>query len=209
MCWHLIGSCLSQSCVLALDENFDRIASGPSPSEVSKDPQQQAKIFGEDPSIHVGRPGGPPAAVFNTALATLQRRLDDLEKVDVHPEEVKLAANYLGLAVNYYSTEDDREEAIKTSFIGSMGGEGVWKIWYAGETKPDCSWWSDDFPIMVMELKNSCGVSGDAFIQCVVVYSKIIAQDKVLCAISAAFDLVVYFVFSSNPSGSSVISLSS
>ena len=179
LCWHLIGSCLSHSCVLALDENFDRIASGPSPSEVSKDPQQQCKIFGEDPSIHVGRPGGPPAAVFNTALATLQRRLDDLQKVDVHPEEVKLAANYLGLAVNYYSTEDDREEAIKTSFIGSMGGEGVWKIWYAGETKPDCSWWSDDFPIMVMELKNSCGVSGDAFIQCVVVYSKIIAQDKV------------------------------
>ena len=87
----------------------------------------------------------------------------------------------------------------------------MWKkiIWYAGEIKPDCSWWSNDFPIMVMELKNSCGVSGDAFIQCVVVYSKIIAQDKVWCPISAAFNPVAYFVFSSNPSGSSVISLSS
>ena len=92
--------------------------------------------------------------IFNIALATLQHRLNDLEKVDVHSGEVKFAADYPGFAVKYYSTEDDREKAIKTSFIDPMGGEGMWKktISYAGETKPDCSWWSNDFLITVIEL---------------------------------------------------------
>ena len=118
-------------------ENFDGIAS---PSDVSKHPRQQSKIFGEDPLVGLLLQG------FNIALATLQHRLNDLEKVDVHSGEVKFTADYPGFAVKYYSTEDDREKAIKTSFIDPMGGEGMWKktIWYAGEIKPDCSWWSND-----------------------------------------------------------------
>ena len=47
--------------------------------------------------------------LHNIALATLQHRLNDLEKVDVHSGEVKFAADYPGFAVKYYSTDVKRQ----------------------------------------------------------------------------------------------------
>jgi hypothetical protein len=48
------------------------------------------------------------------------------------------------------------------------------------------------FPILVLELKNTLGLSGDALLQAVVDYSKIVSREKVWCPIFAALNPVAY-----------------
>ena len=70
-------------------------------------------LGGEKPSIHLGRPGGPPAVIFNPALAILQRRLDHLGQVSVSPSTVECASKYLLCVVAFYEDEAHRQKAIK------------------------------------------------------------------------------------------------
>ena len=142
----------------------------------------------------MGRPGGAPAAIFNPVLAILQRRLEDLEKVDVSVTQVRLAIQYLQARLPYYTGELDRETAINGLVDAAIGMKGVWglKISWAGNIAPNAIWWSDEFPILILELKNSMGLGGDAFLQAVIVYSKLVTQEKVECPISAALRPMAY-----------------
>ena len=47
----------------------------------------------------------PPPAIFNPALAALQQSLQNLDQIEVSPQEVVRAADYLHCAVNYYDDE--------------------------------------------------------------------------------------------------------
>ena len=58
-------------------------------------------LGGNDPPIHLGRPGGAPAVIFNPALANLQR-LDHLEELPVSRSEVGRAVKYLRCAITFY-----------------------------------------------------------------------------------------------------------
>ncbi len=110
----------------------------------------------------------------------MQKRFDHLEQFQVSRLEVQRAANYLRCAVRFYKDESRRQEVIK-GLIDEAIGEGEWglTLGWADNIKPDGSWWYDIFLILVLELKNTLGLSGDALYQAVVDYSKILSREKV------------------------------
>ncbi|KDR71453.1 hypothetical protein GALMADRAFT_253758 [Galerina marginata CBS 339.88] len=161
----------------ALNECLNNRLSLPSPSDLVKDPRRLKMVFGgEEPDIHVGRPGGAPAVIFSPVLAALQQSFDDLEKVDVSEGEAFLAANYIRCATKFYDREDLRQEAIKELVNAALGGADEWGISIdkapVNDVAPDCYWWYDMFVILVLELKDSLGLSGDALSQAVLDYTR-------------------------------------
>ena len=92
--------------------------------------------------------------------------------------------------------------------IGEKGELGCTLSW-ADNIKPGGSWWYGIFLLLALELKNTLGLSGDALLQAVFDYSKIISRDKVQCPMCRfAYYSSPYFR-STSPSRGSVISLSS
>ena len=124
----------------------------------------------------------------------LQRRLDHLEQVHVSRQEVERAAQYLRCAVAFYDNEGLRQKAIKDLVDDAIGEAGDWgrSLDWADKIKPDGGWWYDTFLILVLELKNALGLSGDALLQAVIDYSKIVSREKVRFPISASSNPVAH-----------------
>ena len=120
-------------------------------------------------------------AIFNPALATLQRRLDNLDQVQVDRIDVKYATDYLKQAIKFYADEQTREEAIKETVDVAVGQDGDWgtQLNWADGIKPACCWWHEEFLTMVLELKNILGLAGNPTLQAIIDYSKIVSQEKV------------------------------
>ena len=168
--------------LIALNDRLKSFPPEPSPSDLVHSSHKLAVLLGgEMPSIHLGRPGGIPVAIFNPALASLQRSLDNLEEVQVSRSEVERAANYLRCAVAFYEDEAHRQNAIKVLVDELIGEKGEWgyNLSWADNIKPVGSWWYDGFLFLVLELKNTLGLSGDALLQAVFDFSKIVSRDKV------------------------------
>ncbi|KAF8727267.1 hypothetical protein AX14_007435 [Amanita brunnescens Koide BX004] len=149
----------------ALDERLNRLPSTVSPSDMVHFSDKLADLLGgNDPLIHLGRPGGAPAVIFNPALANLQQRLDHLEELPVSRSEGKAR----------------RRGAMQGLVDEAIGQKGEWTLAldWADNIKPDGSWWYDGFLILVLELKNTLGLSGDALLQALVDYSKIVSRQK-------------------------------
>ena len=132
--------------------------------------------------------------IFNPALAILQRRLHHLEQVNVSPSTVQCASNYLRCAVTFYENEAHRQKAIKELVDVAIGEKAKWTstLGWADSIKPEGSWWYNEFLILVLELKDTLGLSGDAVLQAVMDYSKIVTREKVWCPTSAALNPVAY-----------------
>ncbi|KAF8623060.1 hypothetical protein AX15_006528 [Amanita polypyramis BW_CC] len=165
----------------ALDEYLNRLPPAPSPSDIVRSSHKLADLLGGNhPPIYLGRPGGAPAVIFNPALAILKQRLDHLEELSVSRSEVERAAKYLRCAVTFYEDEARRQDAIQGLLDEAIGQKGEWglALGWADNIKPDGSWWYDEFLILVLELKNTLGLSGDALLQAVVDYSKIVSRQK-------------------------------
>jgi len=166
--------------LLALDDRLKRFPPAPSPSDLVHSSHKLVDLLGgEMPSIHLGRPGGVPVAIFNPALASLQWRLDNLEEVQVTHSEVERAAKYLRCAVAFYENEAHRQNTIKELVDEAIGEKGEWgyTLGWADNIKPNGSWWYDSFLLLALELKNMLGLSGDALLQAVFDYSKIVSRD--------------------------------
>lgn len=183
MCWlFIVYALIFLIYNLALDEHFNNLSPGSSPSEIINSTKTMNKIFGDDKSqIHLDQ---FPAVIFNPALAALQQRLENLEQIEVtvSRQELIRAANYLRCAVDYYVDETVRELAIKQIINETMGGIAEWgKIVELdqGFIKPDRCEWYHDFLIALHELKNTLGIHGDAHFQAILDYSKIVTLDKV------------------------------
>ena len=146
------------------------------------------------PSIHLGRPVGVPLATFNPALTSLQRCLDNLKEVQISCSEVERAAEYLQCAVAFYQHEAHCQNAIKKLVDESIGEKGEWgyNLSWADSIKPDGSWWYDGFLLLVLELKNILGLSGDALLRAVFDYSKIVSRDRVRCPLCVALHTVAH-----------------
>jgi hypothetical protein len=101
---------------------------------------------------------------------------------------------YLRCAVTFYEDEARRQDAIQGLVDEAIGEKGEWGLvlGWADKIKPGGSWWYDGFLILVLELKNTLGLSGDALLQAVVDYSKIVSREKVRCPISVALNPVAY-----------------
>ncbi|KAJ3508829.1 hypothetical protein NLJ89_g5539 [Agrocybe chaxingu] len=165
----------------ALDERLNGLPPRYSPSDIVKMPKIQAQILGGDkPLIHLGRPGGVPATIFNPALATLQQRLDDLEKVEVDCQEIERAAKYIQRTVEFHEDEAHLQKEIQDLLDQAIGENGSWGciLDWADNIKPDCAWWRQKFLILALELKNTLGLSGDALFQAVIVYSKVVSREQ-------------------------------
>ena len=107
--------------------------------------------------------------IFNPALAILQRRLDHLGQVNVSPSTVECVSKYLRCAVSFYEDEAHRQKAIKELVDVAIGEKAKWTstLGWADSIKPDGSWWYNEFLILVLELKNTLGLSGDALLKAV------------------------------------------
>ncbi|KAG5649767.1 hypothetical protein H0H81_002109 [Sphagnurus paluster] len=152
-----------------------------SPSEtVSNVGKIRQLIEGEKAHVHVGRPGGAPAAIFNLALAALQSRLENLRDVEVDFRDIANAADYLDRATKTYDDEAAREKAIQDCIDIAVGQRGEWnaKLEWADAIKPRCAWWHKLFLMIVLELKNIKGLSGNPSLQSLVDYGKIISHMK-------------------------------
>ncbi|CAA7263657.1 unnamed protein product [Cyclocybe aegerita] len=165
----------------ALDKCLNDLPPGYSPSEIVKSPKIQAQLLGgKEHLIHLGRPGGAPATIFNPALAGLQKRLDDLEKVEVTRQEIERAADYIQETVKFHDDEAQLQRVIQDILDQAIGGNGDWgrTLDWADNIKPDRPWWYQAFLILVLELKNTLGLSGDALLQAVIDYSKVVSREK-------------------------------
>ena len=100
--------------LIALNDRLKSLSPAPSPPDLVHSSYKLADLLGgEMPSIHLGRPGGVPVAIFNPALVSLQRSLDNLEEVQVSRSDVERAAKYLRCAVTFYECEEHRQNAVK------------------------------------------------------------------------------------------------
>ncbi len=184
-------SYLSYSCALALDQSLDRLTPGSSPSEIVHSPDKVASLLGDKSLIHLN---GPPATIFSPALAGLQRNLENLEEIKVSWNDVDCAAKYLRCAIDFYKDEAQRQKAIMDLINEAIGQNGEWgyALAWADGIKPDGCWWHDLFLVQILELKNTLGILGDALLQAIADYSKIVAREKVQSPILVPSNPIAY-----------------
>ena len=159
---------------------MDQGASLPAPSDCVHRSEKTAALLGADePIIHIDRPGGVPAVIFNPVLAKLQNDLEHLEQITVTPQEVDNAHEYLGKAIGFHSNESLRQRAIKDLVDTALGTKGEWGS--RTNFRPSASWSHNGFVTLILELKNTLGLSGDAVLQAAVDYAKLISYSEVRC----------------------------
>lgn len=148
------------------------------PSEVIKSAHAVKELFVKEGCfIHLNQVS---PAIFCPPLANLQRQLENLDMVPISPNDVEHCREYVSLAIRHYDNEKARQEAIEkiVNQVFGSGGEWVTNVPEAN-VKPDAIWWKDGFVIFVAELKNVIGLCGDALLQAVVDYAKIMSRPKV------------------------------
>ncbi|KAJ2914043.1 hypothetical protein MD484_g6368, partial [Candolleomyces efflorescens] len=175
----------------ALGKVMDDLSTAPSPSEVVKNTQGVATFLNPDDGlVYVDR---VPVAMFSPPLAKLQGLFDDLEsKVEPSDTEVACAAEFLGEAIGFFYDEEERQDAIR-QYVNILAGEsGRWgvRLKSVGDIKPTASWWhAFRFPILLLELKNTVGVGGDAMLRAIVPRSQTLLLDFSADAVSKFKDL--------------------
>jgi len=124
--------------------------------------------------------------MFSPQLAKLQQHLDNLEAVNFTRADIHYATQLLGNAVEWYKTEEDHQRNTKSGIDSLIGEPGKWEenhdwpsLEWADRTRPAAAWWHNDFAVVILELKNTSGIGGDAILQAVVDYCKIITSEKV------------------------------
>ncbi|TBU21455.1 hypothetical protein BD311DRAFT_678300, partial [Dichomitus squalens] len=160
------------------------MAQAPSPSEAVKDVSGLRRIFcGNAAFVHGGRPAynyGPPPALFHSALAKLDYHLSHL---DEKWDELTIDADFLydvhrfidkSLAI--YDSEDIRLQELK-DIIDSLAGPGgePHVILFEG-AKPDIMWYHPCLS-MIQENINEFGIGGDAFVEAVVSYARVVGSN--------------------------------
>ena len=135
-----------------------------------------------DPNMHRVYLDRVPVAIFSAPLARLKQRLDNLDGVEVLPNNVAYAAKYLATASKTFRSEEQRRVVIEdtiTKQLGPSGGEWDKPLEWAQNIRPDASWWRNDFAVILLVLKNTVGLGGEAVIQALVDFSKIVASNRV------------------------------
>lgn len=136
----------------------------PSPSDTA---QSLRDLLDGDHSESLIHLGGVPAMIFNSHIARLQQRLNNLEDLQVSPPDIERAAKR---AIMFHEDKANFRNAIKKMVNEAIGDEGAWGV--AHDFKK--------FIVLVLEPKNTLGLSGDALLlQAIFDYSKIISQEKV------------------------------
>jgi hypothetical protein len=127
-----------------------------------------------------GRPAdryGHPPALYHTALAALQSRLESFDRNQCQPmndknrEMFELARSFYKDATEYAKNEDMRWNAVKKLFLHIFGHEHNRDARLSTDLtalKPDVIW--GEPPYGIVELKTDSGVSGNPTLQAVRAY---------------------------------------
>ena len=130
-----------------------------------------------------GRPSdrfGPPTALFSRELALLKYDLEHLEAFTPHSATADHTFNLIEHAADFFDDEGGREKALRPILEKLLVGQSQWQTPISGGSpKPDGVWLEEFFIYLIVEIKNEPGLGGDPFLQGLVAYSKIIAQEKV------------------------------
>ena len=124
----------------------------------------------------------------------MQRNLENLEEVKVSRTDVDCAAKYLRCVVDFYKDEAQRQKAIMGLINEAIGNNGEWGyvLDWADGIKPNSCWWHNLFLVQILELKNTLGLSGDALLQAIADYSKIVARERVRSLIPVPLNPIAY-----------------
>ncbi|KAF9779324.1 hypothetical protein BJ322DRAFT_1089798, partial [Thelephora terrestris] len=168
--------------VKARNATFKGIQRGTSPSDCIKNPAAVKEISNDPNGPRYGRPChrfGPPVALFSPPLALLKHQLDHLELLTPDPSTLDNAFDFVAQSADFHDNEHAREAALKPILGHLLPGDAQWQeLTEGGKAKIDGAWTRDIFTYLIFELKNEQGLGGDPFLQGLVSYGKIVAQDK-------------------------------
>lgn len=154
-----------------------------SPSEIVKDPVAIKNVIESPAGPRYGRPHnryGPPTALFSRELALLRYDLEHLEAFQPNSAEIERAFDLIENAVSVSDEEGKREAGLRSILGGLLAGKRQWHVPIDdGSAKPYGVWLEGSCAYLIVEVKNEEGFGGDPFLQGLLMYSKIIAQEKV------------------------------
>ena len=155
-----------------------------SPSETVKSPAAIKDAVDSPSGPRYGRPSDrfrPPMALFSPELALLRYDLEHLKVFTPNSTYAEHAFNLIEQSANFFADESKREVAIWPVLGSLLVGKSEWQASIGGgSAKPDRIWLEGPFAYLIVEVKNEPGLEGDLFLQDLVVYGKILAQDKVV-----------------------------
>jgi hypothetical protein len=154
-----------------------------SPSDCVKSPSSIEKTVLDPGGPRYGRPSdrhGPPTTLFDRSLAGLQYDLEHLDALTPSETAVCNAHSLISHSTGFFGEEYARELFVRDDLASLLSGEGIWQQSTAdGVAKPGGVWFEGPYVYLIFELKNEPGLGGDPFLQSLVVYNKIIKDEKV------------------------------
>ena len=154
----------------------------PSPSDSVKSPAAIEDTVSNPSGPRYGRPShrfGPPTALFSEPLAYLKYNLEHLELFTPEPVMLDHAFNLVTTATGFVGDESVREEALEPVLESLLMDRNEWQREIRKKSSTsDGVWFKGIFAYLIVGLKDEPGLHGDPFLQGLVVYSKIIAQEK-------------------------------
>ena len=155
----------------------------PSPSESVESAAAVKRVVLDRGGPRYGRPVrrfGPPTALFSKPLALLKYDLEHLESFTPDPTTLNRAFSLIVGATDFFVDESKREASLKPVLQGLLMGQNKWREQSADQTTKSCGVWLEDhFGYLIVTLKNEPGLGGDPFLQGLLMYGKIITQEKV------------------------------
>ena len=160
----------------------------PSPSEGVGSEDKIKDWINENGVVHPHRPAGnygPPTALFNPALAKLRHNLKHLDQVEEPTAgDLEWTHKLLVVCSNGFRRENTREGELKAIIDVLMDKPAKWQVSLEGRVAiPDAVWSNGfgdiDLIRMILELKNTDGVYGNATLQALLDYAKTLSQPKV------------------------------
>ncbi|KAF8318035.1 uncharacterized protein EI90DRAFT_3084491 [Cantharellus anzutake] len=152
-----------------------------SPSESVKSPGAIKSAVERSSGPRYGRPSdrfGPPTALFSPPLARLRHRI---EHSDAIPDRAVALATFslIELSAGFYEDEIQREADLRILLKSLISGTSKWQTKIEdGSARPDGVWLLEGLAYLIVEIKNESGLGGDPFLQGLITYSKILAQEK-------------------------------
>lgn len=141
--------------------------------------------------VHPHRPAGnygPFTALFHPALGMLKHHLMHLDQIeDPSAAHYKLAYKFITICNDGFKKEDRRQARLRGIIEGLIGEDAEWQKNFEGGTAvPDAVWGWRQVIWAIMELKNVDGMGGNATLQAVLDYSKLISQSQVRSSMTFA-----------------------
>ncbi|KIK52913.1 hypothetical protein GYMLUDRAFT_77698 [Collybiopsis luxurians FD-317 M1] len=171
-----------QFIVLTLDDlhsrlkNMANISQLPSPSQSAIDPKSCHNVAG---GVYDGRPAGfhgLPNALFDSRLAKLEEAMSNLDTIEVDKVYIEFALKLISASIAFYRQDNHRERRLCEIIFDNLFPNGEW-LKEIKHGKPEAFWLLS----LIFELKNERGVGGDARMQCILDYLKLLNDPNQVC----------------------------